>query len=756
MNFKIKVLLAFVVFYGATVCCKAIANTPLSVDWESALQNFSSDVILTRKNAIVTLKEQDPQLENPTIREKIVAFLEDPSPEVQKYAIWALRDIADPNIEKKLLDFLAHGSDRFRKKRAILALADNVEFKLHVERENDALLDISPALRARVLQLISDYSYTVRRAVAMAFSGTRDPHIQAQIVQLFSDKNSQVRQAALIAIKDPRDPQVQDQIAALFSSSDPEMRRMAIVALSDVDTPAIQLRIVKFLSPDEPPEVRKAAFLALKGARDPQVQDQIAALFSSSDPEIRRMAVVALSDVATVATQLRMLKLLSPDEPPEVRKAAFLALRDVPDHAIQDKILELLSNPSPQIRAFAVFQLNGGQNVSSALSVFLAVQEKIVESLSDPNEDVRKAARHVLRNIENHPVLFDKLAPQFVDLLPNMDSKGQLSIMNKFVRRETGKVAIGVNGSSVERDYFVFISDSARSAVANLVLDPDFEAGKFEVRRAALELLFLVSFTRLEFELEELRAEYVAVSEPAGKPLSDRANEFDNRIESVMNEFQRKYFMNSNPEIRLAGIQALSRVLVHSESNFFDFRDYFLNLIIPLISDPRHRVKRAALKALPLQFQKAPLPSEYRELVRAIQPEIVKQLSDNDVGIRLAGMQALNHFGFLSPTALSEVAKRLFDESEEVRLAGIELIKNVIGTLSHVNSSSFIDFSINTDDLRESLRYISFHDPSLEVKKSARQALQSLQNISDSATAFMVERDQATGCLRVIQRRRFL
>ena len=621
MNFKIKVFLTVAVFYGGAACHKAQANAPLS--FESELENLLSGDLQAQTAAIGALKQKDPQLENPAIREEIVARLLDPSDKIQQQAIWALRDIKEPEIQEKLLELLSDSSSPFTKKMAIFALANNVRQELYIE--GFALSDLSLPLQTRILELLSNPIPTVRQAAALAFSGARDFKIQEQIARLLSDRHAEVRRAAVLALREASEPSIQQKMAELLSSH-------------------------------ESPEVREAALLSLRGSSDPN---------------------------------------------------------------IQERILALLSDPSPRIRARAIFALRGGWNFSS--KVFLesgasvAVQEKIVESLSDPDNRVRREALQALNSLEDHPLLLDQLAPKLLDVLPNMGPEGKISIMNKLAR-QTQNEQSGI-------EYFVFISDPARLAVTRQVSDPD-----FKVKQEALRLLFLVAFTQLNFyKMTNMNL----LAEPHGA--------YD---DSTINQFLRDYFLNTDFDIKLAAIQAFSLVRFHFDSLLYHhdlFIDVRNSIVYPLLSDPRDEVRRAALQALKFDLPENLIPPDLVEFVRRAQVEIAKRLLDKNEEVRLSAVQALNPL-ILSLEILSEIKKLLLDTDERVRLASVRLATKAIlfppkatpiiharkdlGLIKGITQTE-APIAVKRDDFKKTLMYLLSSDPSAEVRLAVAQALSS-------------------------------
>jgi len=165
---------------------------------------------------------------------------EDPHPDIQGAAAYALIDRHAPGVTRTLRFMLLH-YDPYVRESAIRALAG---------RGRSAVIN-------KLMARLADRSGRVRRAAALALADRDSPAVADALLNLLNDPQREVRRAAVQALRGQNGSAVTDKLLALLDHPDVEIENEAARALADRDGSAVTDRLFARLT-DPGHEVKEA------------------------------------------------------------------------------------------------------------------------------------------------------------------------------------------------------------------------------------------------------------------------------------------------------------------------------------------------------------------------------------------------------------------------------------------------------------------------------------------------------------------
>lgn len=235
---------------------------------------------------------------------------------------------------------------------------------------------------------LEDTSHIVREAAAIALRGTTDGAARVALQRRLSDPAMKVRTEAAFALQGHSDESSEEALVAVLRADErPLVRRAAALALTGTENPdAIRALVESLTSGGQ--RVRQAAAKALKGTRNQTALRALVDRLNDSQTDVRRAAAISLRGTDDSDSLMALLALVDGDAA-DPAGAAALALRDCEDAETLAKLRTLLSSERDHTRRAAEHVLRFARpdaRISGSLgprnSWLMTAERLIVEDVS--------------------------------------------------------------------------------------------------------------------------------------------------------------------------------------------------------------------------------------------------------------------------------------------------------------------------------------------------------------------------------------
>ncbi len=255
---------------------------------------------------LITLKSMS-NVDNPTVRKRVVAGFADPDYSVHQEAIRILTPYiqkGDREVEKELMHLLSSESNLVRVGvvRALLHAPDRDRVIRDLIEHSKSLLGW---VRDRLLESLKEFGQSLLEPT----------------IALMWDPDPGIRLAALILGSHYEDPRVVDAVTGLLDDEDWWLRLTAIETLGRIGDRRVVPRLIKTLADDT---IRWASIEALGLLKDPRATQPILELLKNDQADTRLAALMALEQLGQ-ADILPTLEKLAVEDP----------IRGVRDRAIE-------------------------------------------------------------------------------------------------------------------------------------------------------------------------------------------------------------------------------------------------------------------------------------------------------------------------------------------------------------------------------------------------------------------------------------
>ena len=351
---------------------KRLAKDPAENDYALFFQSTQDPSAMVRETAIAILYLDD----GPRIPDLLGSLLDDPSPEVQTYAIKGLLHEATP---KKL----AYLRQAYARKGALLRrliaahvdanlLADFVrhEAELIWKETGDKLTLPAPAIQAEAALLLGQSG----RAEALE-----------RLTRLLKDPSIYVAAGAASGLGAAGDARAVSALIELLKEPYAEVREPAIEALVKLDSAAAIDPLREIAGKEAAASVAALRGLAALSTRHAAAKDALCALAEQVSPAVARTLADALRAASLTCDEAKWAERL--DKGGEDALAILTILEALPRPSLADKIAPLLDAEDARLRDAAMLALSSLPNQPALASRLPALVEAALKAMDTAQTD---------------------------------------------------------------------------------------------------------------------------------------------------------------------------------------------------------------------------------------------------------------------------------------------------------------------------------------------------------------------------------
>ena len=329
--------------------------------------------------ALLVFPQEQPKAAADWQIEGMAAALEDPIPEVRRYALEKLNNNEGDYVDwrtfpsSKVVPFLRDPDSRTRV-AAVSALGA-------IQAKEQA---------GELVKLLKNPDSEIRQAAITALGAMQAKEQAGELVKLLKNPDSEIRQAAITALGAMQAKEQAGELVKLLQNSDSNIRRAAITALGAIQAKEQAGELVKFLR-DSDPEIREAAIVELGAVQAKEQAGEIVKLLKDPNAQIRRHAITTLAEIQAKEQAGEIAKLLR-DKDVVIRAYAISALGAMQAKEQAGEIVKQLKDPDSGILLSAITALGEMQAREQA--------GEIVKLLKDPSAEIRRHAISALGAIQ--------------------------------------------------------------------------------------------------------------------------------------------------------------------------------------------------------------------------------------------------------------------------------------------------------------------------------------------------------------------